>query len=58
MHTCPWDHMTLQSHNVGFFWFAFFFQLLIGGTSLYNVMLVSAIQQHESAIIIHICPPS
>ena len=35
-------------------WFFF----LIGGKLLYNVVLVSAIQQDESAIIIHISPPS
>ena len=31
---------------------------LIGGYLLYNVVLVSAIQQHESAINIHISLPS
>ena len=32
--------------------------ILIGGKLLYNVVLVSAIQQCKSAIIIHISPPS
>ena len=31
---------------------------LIEGQLLYNVVLISAIQQHESAINIHISPPS
>ena len=31
---------------------------LSGGKSLYNVVLVSAIQQRRSAIIIHVSPPS
>ena len=35
-----------------------FIKFLIGGYLLYNVVLVSAIQQHESAISIHISPPS
>ena len=30
---------------------------LTKGSSLYNVMLVSAVQQHESAINVHISPP-
>ena len=34
-----------------------FIKFLIGGYLLYNVVLVSAIQ-HESAISIHISPPS
>ena len=32
----------------------FFILFLIGGELVYNVLLVSAIQQHKSAIIIHI----
>ena len=35
-----------------------FIKFLIGGYLLYNVVLVSATQQHESAISIHISPPS
>ena len=35
-----------------------FFFFLIGGKFLYTVVLVSAIQQCKSAIIIHISPPS
>ena len=35
----------------------FFFNFLIGGNLLYNVVLVSVSQQRESAIIIHISPP-
>ena len=31
---------------------------LIGGKLLYNIVLVSAVQQHESAISICISPPS
>ena len=40
--------------------FYLFFKIysLIGGKLLYNVVLVSAIQPHNSAIIIHISPPS
>ena len=34
------------------------FYLLIGGKLLYNVVLVSAIQEYKSAIIIYIWPPS
>ena len=34
------------------------FYSLIGGKLLYNIVLVSAIQQHNSAMIIHISPPS
>ena len=30
---------------------------LIGGKFLYNVLLFFAVQQHESAIIVHISPP-
>ena len=40
--------------------FSFFNLLLnlIGGKLLYSVVLVSAIQHRESALIIHISPPS
>ena len=31
---------------------------LIGGKSLYNIVLVSAIHQHESAIGVRMSPPS
>ena len=35
-----------------------YFFFLIGGKLVYSVVLVSAVQQHESAIIIHISLPS
>ena len=38
--------------------FIFLIYFLIGGKLLYNVVLVSAIQQCKLAIIIHISPPS
>ena len=39
--------------------YSFFFNFVIGGKLLYSVVLVSAIQQLESAIIKHIsCLPS
>ena len=38
--------------------FVFPIYFLIGGKLLYNLVLVSAIQQRKSAIIIHISPPS
>ena len=58
------------AYEVGFrvimyFCFSFFFQFmnflmyfLIEGSLLYNIMLVSAMHQHESAIGIHMSPPS
>ena len=38
----------------------FFFKnlFLIGGILLYNIVLMSTIYQHESAISIHMSPPS
>ena len=38
-------------------YFTFLIYFLIRGTLLYGVVLVSAIQQHESAIITHTSPP-
>ena len=38
--------------------FYFLFKILIAGYLLYSVVLVAAIQQCESAISIHISPPS
>ena len=35
-----------------------FLKFLIGGELLYNIVLVSAIHQHESAISIHMSPRS
>ena len=35
----------------------FFFEFLIGGELLYNIVMVFAIHQHESAIGIHRCLP-
>ena len=35
-----------------------FLKFLTGGYLLCNVVLVSAIQQHESALSIHMYPPS
>ena len=43
------EHMSLKSNNA---FTSFFF--LIGGKLFYNVVLVSAIQQHEATIIIYI----
>ena len=41
------------------FFYNFFYNLfLIGGQLLYNVVLVSTVQQCESALSIHISPPS
>ena len=37
--------------------FIYFCKFLIGGQLLYNIVLVSAVQQHESALSIHISPP-
>ena len=37
--------------------FSFFNLFLIGGKLLYNVVLVSAIQQSKSVITIHMSPP-
>ena len=51
--------MEFAFHFVSFFFFTLkkFIYFLIGGYLLYKIMLVSAIQQHESAIGIHV-PPS
>ena len=39
-------------------YYPFFNLFLTGGKLLYNIVLVSGIHQHESAIGIHISPPS
>ena len=41
-----------------FFLFVFLNLFLIGGWLLYNIVLASAIQQCESAVSLHIYPPS
>ena len=48
----------LPSQFAPFLFFLFLIYFLIGGKLLYDVVLVSAIQQCESAIITHISPPS
>ena len=35
-----------------------FFKFILRGKSLYNIVLVSAVPQHESTICIHIFPSS
>ena len=39
-------------------WLYFFYIFLIEGLLLYNIVLVSAVHKHESAIAIHMSPPS
>ena len=69
----PWlgktSGLVVIKHRVSEFKFFFFFFLLflkinliyfflIGGLLIHNIVLVSAIHQHESAICIHMSPPS
>ena len=48
-------YLDLSRSHLGLLFFSFFKKIfLIGESLLYNVLLVSAVQQHESAISIHI----
>ena len=47
------------ARRLKFYLFIFNFNLFLsGGYLLYNIVLVSAMYQHESAIGIHMSPPS
>ena len=48
----------LSFWNINNFFFIFYICFLIGEKLLYNVLLVSAIQQCESAVSIYVSPPS
>ena len=48
----------MSSQDAVFIIFLKFYLFLIGGWLLYNIVLVSAIHQHESATGIHMSPPS
>ena len=52
-HKKPLIFSTFLSRDVNFFLMSFIYFLF----TFYNVVLVSAIQQHGSAIIIHVSPP-
>ena len=56
----PQYKMLSHRKHLWLFYQATFFLIyfLFEGKFLYNVIMVSAIQQHKSAIIIHIAPPS
>ena len=64
----PVSEHILNIDILEFFRFSFFSQLLfikivlnlflIGGQLLYNIVLVSAVHQHESGLDIHISPPA
>ena len=56
LHHCTLDKTIF--FFAAFFFLSYFFLILIVKFNFYNVVLVSAIQQHESAIGIHIAPPS
>ena len=49
------EGLLIYRELISFFFLIYF---LIGGKFLYNVLLVSAIQEHKSVVIMHISPPS